>query len=124
MAAINFSKFNKVRMFDVDTSDFDYKKLVNLYEEFGEDEDHIFPVTAIYISTKSEFDDESPLIATDECYVNLPQFQLDEIKAMLADRSVIAAVNRGELGFTITKYYQKRFHKDCYKAIWCNYKES
>lgn len=117
--AINFAKFNKVRMFDVDTSEFDYKKLDDLYQVYGEDTQ--IRVTGLYISSKSQFDPEAPMLATDNEYVNLPQHQLDEVKAMLRDHNVIAAINRGELAFTIVKYYQKRFKRDCYKAVWCNY---
>lgn len=115
---MNFSKFNKDRLFDIDTTDFYYKDLETLYEENGED--YVYTLRGLYISTKSQYDPEAPIIATDEEYVNIPVHQLDEIKAMLGDPRAIAAINNGEAGFTISKYYQKRFKKDCYKAVWCN----
>lgn len=119
--AFNFSKFNKERLFDVDTSGFDYVNLEDLFEENGED--HVYKITGVYIGTKSTFDDESPIIAIEDTYVNLPQHQLPEVKAMLADKAAIKAINDGQAGFVIDSYYQKRFKKTCYAARWGSYDE-
>lgn len=114
-----FSRFNKSRQFDIDTSDFDYIKLKDLYERDGEGQ--IYILRGVYIGTKSEYADESPLAAIDGFYVNLPQFQLSDIKEMLESGAAIKAINNGEAGFTIEEYTKKlktgKF-KTCYKAIW------
>lgn len=115
----SFASFNKERLFDVDTSDFEYVKLKDLYERDGEGE--VYPIRGIYIGTKSEFADESPLLATDWCYVNLPQHQLIDIKDMLNSRQAINCINNGGAGFTIEKYNKKLKSgaiKVCYKAHW------
>lgn len=122
MAFSSFSSFNKERLFDIDTSDFEYLKLKDLYERDGEGE--IYPVRGIYIGTKSEFADESPVLATDTHYVNLPQHQLIDIKEMLNSRQAINCINNGGAGFTIEKYNKKLKSgatKVCYKAHWVDY---
>lgn len=122
MAFQSFSSFNKERLFDIDTSDFEYIKLKDLYERDGEGE--IYPVRGIYIGTKSEFAEESPILATDTHYVNLPQHQLIDVKEMLNSRQAINCINNGGAGFTIEKYNKKLKSgatKVCYKAHWVDY---
>lgn len=119
MAFTSFASFNKERLFDIDTSDFEYLKLKDLYERDGEGE--VYTIRGIYIGTKSEFADESPLLAIDGCYVNLPQHQLIDIKDMLNSRQAINCINNGGAGFTIEKYTKKLKSgaiKVCYKAHW------
>lgn len=117
----NFSKFNKERLFTVDTSDFDYTSLEDLYNANGANE--VYKLCGAYIGTKSLYDPEAPMIATDKEYVNLPVHQLSEIKAMLADKQAIKAINDGEAGFVIDSFYQKRFQKTCYVARWGTYSD-
>ena len=119
MGFSSFASFNRERLFDVDTSDFDYIKLKDLYERDGQD--HIYIVRGVYIGTKSEFADESPLVAIDDFYVNLPQFQLLDIKEMLNSKQAINTINAGEAGFIIEEYVKKLksgAKKKCYKAVW------
>ena len=117
--AFNFSKLNKERLFDVDTSDFEYTNLEELFEENGDDK--VYKVTGVYVGTKSQFDDETPLVAIEDRYVNLPQHQLSQVKDILADKTAIKAINDGKCGFVIESYYQKRFKKTCYVARWGSY---
>lgn len=119
MAFSSFASFNRERLFDIDTSDFDYIKLKDLYERDGHD--HIYTVRGIYIGTKSEYAEESPLVAIDDFYVNLPQFQLLEIKEMLNSKQAINCINNGGAGFIIEEYDKKLksgTKKKCYKAVW------
>lgn len=118
MAFTSFTSFNRERLFDIDTTGFEYFKLRDLYEADGEDV--VYVIRGIYLGTKSEFADESPIVALDDRYVNLPQFQLAEIKEMLASKYAISAINRGEGGFKIQKYIKKlkTGSRVCYKAVW------
>lgn len=113
---MKFSKFNKERLFNLDTADFQYTDLESLYKKNGANQEYV--LRGVYIGTKSNFSDESPIIATDNFYINLPQHQLGEIKEMLADPRAIQAINDGEAGFKIDTYFQSRFKKTCYKAVW------
>lgn len=122
MAKFSFTSFNKQRLFNVDTTDFDYVSLEDLYNRDGAG--HVYLVTGLYIGTKSIYADEAPLLATDEEYVNLPEHQLSEVKAMMGDSRAVAEINSGNCGFVIDTYYQKRFKKTCYVARWVDYNEA
>ena len=116
---MNFSKFNKERLFNINTAGFDYVNLEDLYNTSKPGTQ--FKVCGLYIGTKSQFDPEVPIVALADKYVNLPVHQLAEVQAMLSDRSAIQGIRNGECAFTITKYYQQKYKKDCFKAVWCNY---
>lgn len=120
MAFTSFSSFNKERLFDIDTTGFEYFKLRDLFEADGEGTEYI--IRGLYIGSKSEFAEESPIVALDDKYVNIPQFQLPEVKEMLASKFAIAAINRGEGAFKIEKYIKKMKtgSRVCYKAVWCD----
>lgn len=119
------SSFNTKRLFNVDTSEYEYKKLEELWEEYslipdGSDEeicDKIFPVMGVYINDKSMFDPQ-PTVATDECYVNFPAHMYQAACDILNDPRAISAINQGKVGFRINRYEQKRFQKICYSAEW------
>lgn len=117
------SSFNTKRLFDIDTSDFEYKKLEELWNENSEivaEEEvctKVFPVCGLYLNRKSMYDPQ-PVVATDECYVNLPANMFDSALEILSDPRAIKAINDGKVGFQIDKYYQKRYEKYCYSVIW------
>ena len=117
------SSFNTKRLFDIDTSDFEYKKLEELWDENSEivaEEEvctKVFPVCGLYLNRKSMYDPQ-PVVATDECYVNLPANMFDSALEILSDPRAINAINAGKVGFQIDKYYQKRYEKYCYSVIW------
>lgn len=124
MARVSFSKkYNTKKLFDIDTSEFDYKKLEELYAEQAVDEstgemiEEKYKVRGIYINTKSLYE-VSPVAALDDCYVNLPAHTLDACQDMLKDPLAVKAINEGHLGFIIEKYHQKRYDKDCYSVEW------
>lgn len=121
--AFNFAKVNKERLFSFDNSHFPwndpkqlYKSLETLYQENGENE--VYVIRGLYISTKSEFDPETPVVMYDNGYANLPVHQLSEVKDMISEKSAVKDINDGKAGFVIEKYHQKRFNKDCYVARW------
>ena len=119
MARVSFSKrFNTEKLFNIDTTDFDYHSL----EELAESSDlppevGVYIVRGIYINKKSLYD-PSPVIALDDCYVNFPAHLLEVCQEMISDRAVVDAINEGHCGFRVTKYHQKRFNKDCYSVEW------
>lgn len=128
MARFSFERFNKERLFDFDTQAIsgEYTNLEGLYKRDGEGA--VYQVKGVYISTKSEFADESPIVALADTYVNFPQHQLKDIKDMLDDSNAIKAINDGYAGFVIRKYTKnikakngKLKPKDCYSAEWCDY---
>ena len=97
------SSFNTKRLFDIDTSDFEYKKLEELWNEnsdiVGEEEvcTKVFPVCGLYLNKKSMYDPQ-PVVATDECYVNLPANMFDSALEILSDpRAIRAKIGRAHV---------------------------
>ena len=105
------SKYNKGGKFNINTSDFNYERIKDLYNNNGEE--YGDPLTAIYINNKSKFGD-SPVFATDNFFVNIPEYMLDVSYEILADDESIDAINNGEVGFTIYTYTDKKFNKECF----------
>lgn len=105
------SRFNKSRKFDVDTSNFEYMSLAELYYTHGEE--MVYPLTAIYINTKSMYGN-APVFATDDCFVNAPSHMLDTAKEILADEEAVADINSGKVGFEIYPYKAEKFNRDCF----------
>ena len=115
----SFAKsFNKERLFDIDTSEFEYCSLEDLYAEVGEGP---FEIRGVYINTKGLYD-PAPVIAIEDRYVNLPSHLVDACEQMLKDSRVINMINLGKCGFKITQYHQKRFNRDCYSVEWVDLK--
>ena len=126
--AFSFSKrFNKERLFSIDTSNFDYCTLEELYnealEEAGGDieaaNSYEYTICGVYINTKGNFE-PAPVIALDDRYVNLPAHLTKTCEDMLRDPQCIRAINEGRCGFSIYKYTQKRYNKECYSVHWCD----
>ena len=112
--AHSFAKrFNKEKLFNVDCSDFEYYSLEDMYK----DDNTVYPVRGIYLNNKSLYD-PAPVIATDSYYVNLPAHMYEDCKSILQDKTAIADINRGVVGFKIYKYIQKKFNRECYSIEW------
>lgn len=119
------TKYNTERLFDVDTSGFEYVSLEFLYKEslnahegeIAAAENEVYPVLGLYINTKGNFDD-APVVATDDCYVNLPAHLCETVREILRDPRAIKAINDGKVGFAIYSYTQRRFNKECFSIRW------
>lgn len=109
------SKYNRNRKFDVNTSGYGYKSLVDLFNESGEDK--VYPVQAVYINTKSKFGD-SPVVATDGCFVNFPKHMLESAQEILSDPEAIADINNGKVGFKIYTYHDTKYNRNCFGVEW------
>lgn len=105
------SRFNKEKKFTVDTSDYGYTSLADLYNMNGKD--MIYPLLGIYINTKGIYQD-APVFATNEFFVNIPAFLIDVAREILTDEQGINDINAGKVGFQIYVYKNKRYNKDCY----------
>ena len=104
-------KYNRTRKFNVDTTNFNYESLVDLYNDNGKDA--IYPLTAVYINTKSKFG-EAPIFASVSFFVNAPSYMLDITRNILEDENAIADINAGKVGFKIYVYKNERFNRDCF----------
>lgn len=109
-------KYNKSKMFNFSIpSEYEYHTLSELYSDNGKKK--VYPVKALYINKKSRFGD-APIVATDECLVNLPSHLLDTVKDMMKDDEVVDAVNESKLGFTIYQYENKNRNEMCFSINW------
>ena len=130
MNTFTFKKFNKERLFNIDTSDFDYIKPEEVYGallaqcdgDINEVETTPIPVRGVYISTKSKYGLQ-PQIATDDSYISLPHHMLEQCQMLLQDPKAIAGINEGKCCVYIRAYTQKRFNKTCYTFEFADYVE-
>lgn len=124
-------RYNREKLFDIDTADFEYFSLEDMYDmaadladevkaTSGQDktpEDIPFTVYGIYINTRGNFD-PAPVLALEDRYVNLPAHMTPVCEDMLRDAEAVRAINEGKVGVTIYKYTQRRFNKECYNVRW------
>lgn len=104
-------RYNKEKKFEIDTTDFEYFSLEELYATNGEE--MIYPLLAVYINTKGHYGD-APVFATNEKFVNVPKHMLDVAKEILNDNESIDEINAFKVGFQIYKYHSGKYNKDCY----------
>lgn len=111
------SKYNKkVNVFTFSIpKDFEYRSLADLFNNNGKE--HVYKVRAVYINKKSRFG-ESPVVATDDCLVNLPQHLTDVAREIMRDEETVNAINDCKFGFTIYPYETKNRKAVCYSVNW------
>lgn len=110
---MGFAKKYKKKKFDIDTSNFEYNKLSELYEENGKDA--LYHLCGVYINTKGNFGD-SPVFATDFCFVNIPAHLLDTAREILNCEEDIQAINSGKVAFKIYQYTDQKHNRICYSV--------
>lgn len=132
MAKFSVSKrYNREKLFNIDTSGFEYVALDELYDEAADAadeanstgnagmsaEDIPFTVYGVYINTKGNYD-PAPVLALEDKYVNLPAHMTPVCEDMLRDAEAIKAINEGRVGITVYKYLQRRYNRTCYNVRW------
>ena len=92
-----------------------YTSLKDLYEENGGEK--VYTLRALYINTKGKYGD-SPVAMINGYNVNLPTHLLDTIKVFIDSADMVEAINNNEVGFTIYKYTDNKYGKECYSVNW------
>lgn len=116
----SFSKqYNRTRLFDIDVEGLEYYSLEDIFDN----EDTIWIVEGIYISTKGKFGNHPCAVvhnedATFRGYVNFPQHMTDTCNSILSDDNAVDAINNGLVGFSIYRYQSKQREGDCYSIRW------
>lgn len=124
-------RYNREKQFSIDTTNFDYYTLEELYEmaqeaadeaeanqgQHMEPEEIPFTVYGIYINTRGNFD-PAPVLALEDRYVNLPAHMTPVCEDMIRDADAVKAINEGHVAVTVYKYLQRRFNKTCYNVRW------
>lgn len=109
------SRHNKGTIFDIDTKDWEFKSLKDLYEAGN----NLNELQGLYISNKSKFGPSPVAICKGYC-VNLPAHMVEEVKDILANEEDIADIKAGKVGFTVETYKDKTYNKDCYGIKWAD----
>ena len=123
-------RYNREKLFSIDTSNFEYYNLEDLFDmaqELVDDatnsgeslnvENVPFTVYGLYINTRGNFD-PAPVVALEDRYVNLPAHMTQTCEDMLRDAECIKAINEGRVGITVYQYFQRRFNRTCYGVRW------
>lgn len=106
---------NNVKKFNFQAgSDFEFFTLNDLFTEGEKDER--FVVRGFWISENMY--GKQPIAVLDTCFVNLPPHLLKVVNEICADEEAVQQVNDGKLAFTIYKYYNEKYRKDCYSVNW------
>lgn len=110
------SKHNKgVIDWGIDTKDFEYFSLKDLFERDGENWE--YPVKGLFINTKSNSEYGNSTVAIlENCFVNLPNYMEDEISSILANQEDIDDIKDGKVAFSIRPYESHK--KKCYGITW------
>lgn len=124
MATNKFSfanTFNKTS-FGIDTTDFPYIKLKDIFESESEGgPDLVHPINGLYVH-KSELGD-SPVIvdATAKRLINLPSHMGETVREILANREAVDAIKEGKVGYIIYTYESHK--KKCYSISFVDVNE-
>lgn len=106
------SAFNKAN-FGVDTTDFPFVKLIDIYNDKKDGGDYaVHPINGVYVH-KSQLGDSPVIIdAENKRLVNLPQFMGDVVREILANSDAVNAIKANKVGYTIYEY--ESHAKKCY----------
>ena len=107
--SFNFESLNKGK-FLVNTNGFEYRSLADLFNENGADKK--YKIRAVYINTKGKYGD-APVVALDDCFVNLPSNTLPAAREILSSNDAINEINAGCAGFIIRPYHTNKYNRDC-----------
>lgn len=107
------AKFNHSN-FGIDTHDFNFVKLSDLYNGENGGADYIRKIDGVYIH-KSKMG-ESPVFINCETkqLINIPQHLTDTCREILADEEAVEAIKNGKVGFVIYEY--ESHSKKCYSV--------
>lgn len=106
------SKFNKTN-FSIDTNDFRYVKLADIFNSKKEGgKDVVHKIAGVYVH-RSPLGD-SPVIIDEENkrLVNLPSHTAETIREILADDEAVETIKAGKVGYSIYEY--ESHGKKCY----------
>lgn len=95
-----------------------YIKLKDLPVGTNTEPEKIYPVKALYISSKGRFGDQPCLAMGSDTIVNLPSWMLDDVRQMMNDPEATQQINDGLLGFRIRIRAGKNGKKDYTALEW------
>lgn len=106
------SRFNKTN-FGIDTKDFKYVKLSELYADGGKD--RVYNINGLFIHNSQLGASPVVIDATNKCLVNLPAHLTATVSEILADGEAVDAIKANKVGYAIYEY--ESHGKKCYSII-------
>lgn len=112
---MGFSKFNRGSKFNaIDTEGYEYRKLEELYKEYGKDV--TYPIRALYVNNGKY--GESAVAVTDGFFINLPNHVVVDVKEIIADDELVQMINDGLVSISIYEYYSHKYNGTFYGIKW------
>lgn len=103
------SKFNRGPLFDINTKDFPFKSLKDIYESSGK---ATIPFMGFYFSKKGNYG-EQVVVISDKFLLNLPKHECDRFHDIAADMDAINDIKSGNVAIKLTEPYISH-GKTCY----------
>jgi len=112
---MGFEKFNRGSKFNpINTEGFEYRKLEELYKEYGEEME--YPVKALHVN-KTKYG-ESVVATTDGYFINLPSHVVNDVKEIIENDELVQMINDGRVSITIYEYYSHKYNGTFYGIKW------
>lgn len=107
-------QFNHQNIFDVDTSNFKWVSLKDLYNTNPQAK---HKVLGLFTNKGGKYGPE-PVAIIDGFLVNLPRHLLDTVQQMLDSDGIVQYMKDGHVAFTIYQYHSNKYNKDAYSIEW------
>lgn len=114
---MDFSKYNKERLFDVNTDGFEFCKLSTL---FTANPNEIYPLDGFFISQSQLGAHPVAIDTAGKRLIDIPAHLLDAFRQISEDVEAVEAIKNGTAGFMIYQYTPKNFTKACYSIKFVN----
>lgn len=112
---MGFSKFNRGSQFNpINTEGYEYRKLEELYKEYGKDVQ--YPIRALYIN-ETKFG-ESAVATTDGHFINLPSHLVEDVKEIIASEDLVNRINEGLVSIELYEYFSNKYNSVFYGVRW------
>lgn len=108
------TRFNKGQSFNIDTRDFKYVKMSDLYAERGADA--INYVDGMFLHTGKLGTQPVFVDGENKILVNAPAYLVDTVREILNDPEAVNDIKAGKVGYKIREY--ESHGKKCYAVIW------
>ena len=107
-------QFNHQNIFDVDTSNFKWVSLKDLYNT---DPQAKHKVLGLFTNKGGKYGPE-PVAIIDGFLVNLPRHLVDTVQQMLDSDEIVQYIKDGHVAFTIYQYHSSKYNRDAYSVEW------
>ena len=112
---MGFERFNRGFRFNpINTEGYEYRKLEELYKEYGADME--YPVRALYVN-ESKYG-ECAVAATVGFFINLPSHTVNDVREIIEDDELVQMINEERVSISIYEYYSSKYNGTFYGIKW------